>query len=174
MKNLEKEKLQTLLTIIGSNPSLRLAHFCSDGEILVDMLHDYCYPKEYEYQINCTSNSFYEENLEKFKEFDTTIVRDFSLERKSYMMQGKQYDFVFVSTVIEEEFQEEFLKRVHKIILNAGNVLIFLSKENYSERYKWIELLEACNYVATSTIDDLFEHYDVIVSKKMHGWGSSV
>jgi len=172
MKNLERDKLETLLTIIGSNPSLRLAHFCSDGEILVDMLHEYCYPKEYEYQINCTNKHFYEENVEKFKDFDTTIVRDFSLERKSYMMQGKQYDFIFVTTIIEEEFQEEFLKRLHRIILNSGNVLIFIPKGNHNERYKWIELLEECNYVATSTIDDLFEHYDVIVSKKMHGWGN--
>jgi len=171
MKNLEKNKLKTLLNIIGTNPSLHVAHFCTDGEILVDMLHDYCYPKEYLYQINSSNEIFYEENVEKFKDFKTTVVQNFSLERKSYMMQGKQYDFVFITIAIEEEFREEFLKRVHKIVLNAGNILIFIPKGDYVQRYNWVELLEETYYVATNTIDDLFEHYDVIISKKMHGWG---
>ena len=172
MKNLEKDKLKILLDIIGTNPFLRLAHFCTDGEILVDMLHDYCYSKEYLYQINCTNETFYEENIDKFKDLDTTVVRNFSLERKSYMIQGKQYDFIFVTTDIKEEFREEFLKRVHKIVLNAGNILIFIPKGDYTQRYNWIEVLEETYYVATNTIDDLFEHYDVIISKKMHGWGN--
>lgn len=171
MKNLEKDKLKTLLDIIGTNPSVRLAHFTDDGEILVDMLHEYCHPKEYLYQINCTNYSFYEESIDKFKDFETTIVRDFSLERKSYMIQGKQYDFIFITTVIEEEFREEFLKRVYRIILNAGNILIFIPKGDYAQRYNWVEILEETYYVATNTIDDLFEHYDVLISKKMHGWG---
>ncbi len=32
-------------------------------------------------------------------------------------------------------------------------------------------LLEEHYYVASNTIDDLFENYDVLISKKMHGWG---
>jgi hypothetical protein len=34
-----------------------------------------------------------------------------------------------------------------------------------------MRLLEENNYVASNTIDDLFEHYDLLISKKMHGWG---
>ena len=171
MKKLEKDKLETLLTIIGTNPSLQLAHFCDDGEILVDMLQDYCCLNDYLYHLNCTDEAFYEENREKFNGVEQIVVRNFSLNRKSYMIQAKQYDFVFITTEVEEEIREDFLKRIHKIVINAGNILIFIPKGDTAQRYNWIELLEETLYVATSTIDDLFEYYDVIISKKMHGWG---
>jgi hypothetical protein len=172
MKNLEKDKLESLLSIMGDNPLQQIVHFSNGGETLVDMLHHYCEPKAYQYEINAIENTFYEETKEKFKNSQTTVVRNFSLERKSYLIQAKQYNFAFISIDIQDDFKEDFLRRVHRIILNAGNILIFIPKSNISERYRWIDLLEETYYVATSTIDDLFEHYDVIISKKMHGWGS--
>lgn len=87
------------------------------------------------------------------------------------MTQGKQYDFMFVSANIDLSSRDDFLKKAHGIILNAGNIIIFVEKNNYDERYKWVELLEETYFVATNTIDDLFENYDIIISKKMHGWG---
>ncbi|OQX77936.1 MAG: hypothetical protein B6D54_00785 [Epsilonproteobacteria bacterium 4484_65] len=36
---------------------------------------------------------------------------------------------------------------------------------------EWRDILTEQYYVSTNIIDDLFEHYDVIVSKRMHGWG---
>jgi len=172
MKNLEKDKLETLLNIMGDNPFQQIVHFSHGGETLVDMLHYYCEPKSYQYEINVVDSTFYEICKKKFKNSETTIVRHFSLERKSYMIQAKQYNFAFISINVQDNFKEDFLRRVHRIILNAGNILIFIPKGNISERYRWIELLEETNYVATSTIDDLFEHYDIIISKKMHGWGN--
>jgi len=173
MKNLEKDKLETLLQIIGTNPSLQIAHFTQGEDTLTEALHDYCQKEEYFYQLNCTDHDSFETLLEKYKEDTKTHVRELPLERNSYMIQAKQYDFVFVTSLVEETSRDEFLKRIHKIILNAGNLIMFIAKENRSERYQWIALLEENNYVATSTIDDLFEHYDIIISKKMHGWGSS-
>jgi hypothetical protein len=87
------------------------------------------------------------------------------------MIQGKIYEYVFVTAKIEKEIRSDFVKRVHSIIKNSGNIIIFLPKGSYEERYSWIELLEDHYYVASNTIDDLFENYDVLISKKMHGWG---
>ena len=171
MKNLEKEKLQTLLKIIGSNPSQRIAHFTDGGETFIDILFDYCSPKEYLYQLNCTDGTSFQSISEKFKDSNIAKVRNLPLERKSYMMQGKQYDYIFVTSRIAEAVRDEFLKRTHKIILNAGNIVLLIPKDDYTQRYNWIELLEENYYVATNTIDDLFKNYDVIISKKMHGWG---
>jgi hypothetical protein len=67
--------------------------------------------------------------------------------------------------------RSDFLKKTHSIIKNAGMILIFLPKEERTQYYEWTALLEEHYYVASSIIDDLFEHYDVIISKKMHGWG---
>ena len=173
MKNLEKEKLQTLLEIIGSDPSQRIVHFTDGGETFIDTLFDYCFSKEYLYQINCTDSTSFENISEKFKESTIAKVRKLPLERKSYMMQGKQYDYLFVTSTVTEDVRDVFLKRAHKIILNAGNIVILIPKSDYAQRYNWIALLEENYYVATNTIDDLFEHYDVIISKKMHGWGNT-
>ena len=172
MKNIEKEKLETLLKIIGSNPSQRIVHFTDGGETFIDTLFDYCSPKEYLYQINCTDSSSFKNISETFKESTIAKVRELPVERKSYMMQGKQYDFLFVTSTVTEANRDDFLKKTHKIILNAGNIVIFVPKNDYAQRYNWIELLEENYYVATNTIDDLFENYDVIISKKMHGWGN--
>jgi hypothetical protein len=173
MKNLEKEKLQTLLEIIGSDPSQRIVHFTDGGKTFIDTLFDYCFSKEYLYQINCTDSTSFENISEKFKESTIAKVRKLPLERKSYMMQGKQYDYLFVTSSITEELRDVFLKRTYKIILNAGNIVVLIPKNDYTQRYNWIALLEENYYVATNTIDDLFEHYDVIISKKMHGWGNT-
>jgi len=171
MKNLEKDKLKILLDIIGSNPALQIAHFAQSGEIIVNMLSEYCQERDYLYQINAIDNTFYEHLSEKFKNIDTTQVKKFPLERKSYMIQGKQYDFLFVTATIDNEIRADFLKKVHHVMRNAGNIVIFISKGDLAERDNWTTLLEEKNYVATNTIDDLFENYDIIISKKMHGWG---
>jgi len=172
MKNLEKDKLETLLQIIGTNPSLQIAHFTQGEDTLIEALHDYCKTEGYHYQLNCINHGSFETLHEKYKEDTITKVRALPLERNSYMIQAKQYDFVFITSDVNETLRDDFLKRIHKIILNAGNLILFIDKENKVERYQWVALLEENNYVATSTIDDLFEHYDIVISKKMHGWGS--
>jgi len=171
MKNLEKDQVKILLNIIGSNPSLQIAHFTQSGETLIEMLNDYCQTRDYLYQINTVDADFYKKMSEKFSNADTTVVKHFPLARRSYMMQGRQYDFLFVTAVIAKEIRSDFLKRTHQIIRNAGNIIIFIPKGDLHERNSWTSLLEEHNYVATSTINDMFTYYDVIISKKMHGWG---
>ncbi len=170
MKNLEKDKLKTLLSIIKENPSLDIAHFTDQDNPLVELLNDYCTEKGYGYQLNLVDNSIEELMSQKYKS-SFTKVQSFHLKRKSYLLQAKQYDFVFITANIEEEIESDFLKRLHQVILNAGNLIIFIKKEDYILRYRWIELLEEHNYVATNTIDNLCNDYDILITKKMHGWG---
>jgi hypothetical protein len=56
--------------------------------------------------------------------------------------------------------------------LNSGNIILFIEKNNLKDRHEWTQLLEDNYFVATNTIDDMFEYYDIVISKKMHGWGS--
>ena len=171
MKNLEKDQLEILLNIIGSNPSLQIAHFAQSGDMITDMLSEYCHVRNYLYQINALDETFYNTVSEKFRDRETTVVKYFPLERRSYMMQGRQYDFIFVTAEIKDELKSAFLKRVHQIMRNAGNIIIFIPKKDREAQDHWTSLLEEHNYVATNTITDMFQHYDVIISKKMHGWG---
>ncbi len=170
MKNLEKEKLKTLLSIIKENPSLDIAHFTDQENLLVELLNEYTTQKNYGYQLNLLNSSIEEPMRQKYKSSSTSI-RVFHLQRKSYLIQAKQYDFVFVTANIDLDMESDFLKRIHQIIRNAGQLIIFIKKEDYKLRYRWIELLEEHNYVATNTIDNLCNNYDIVITKKMHGWG---
>jgi len=170
MKNLEKEKLKTLLSIIKENPSLDIAHFTDQENLLVELLNEYTTQKNYGYQLNLLNSSIEEPMRQKYKSSSTSI-RVFHLQRKSYLIQAKQYDFVFVTANIDLDMESDFLKRIHQIIRNAGQLIIFIKKEDYKLRYRWIELLEEHNYVATNTIDNLCNDYDIVITKKMHGWG---
>jgi len=173
MKNLEKEQLETLLEIIGANfmPSLQIGHFSEGGDMIIAMIKEYCEKKEYDYHLHCTNREFYEVMSQKFKEQKGIVVQNFPLQRRSYLIQAREYNFLFVTTVIDEESRESFLQRSHKIIRTAGNIILFVPKKDYKERDNWTALLEEQLYVSTSVLDDMFDHYDVIISRKMHGWG---
>ena len=108
MKNLEKDQLEILLNIIGSNPSQRIVHFTNGGETFLDTLFEYCDTKEYSYQINCTDNASFQNISEKFKKSDIVKVRELPLASRSYMMQGKQYDYLFVTSSIDEAMRDVF------------------------------------------------------------------
>ena len=172
MKTLEEDKLEQLLQIIYPGPALRIAHFSEGSHILTKTLSDFCKKNNYEYQLNCTKDVCYDKAMTKYTNQPHIKIIKFNLNRPSYMMQGKMYEYLFVTTSIEEEMRSDFLKRAHGIIKNAGIILIFLPKGSHEERDDWIALLEEHYYVATNTIDDMFEHYDVLISKKMHGWGN--
>jgi len=171
MKKIERIKLEQLLQIIPDYPMIRIAHFANSGEEMTEILAEFCRQKGYEYQLNCTEPAFYESMSEKYRDSESVKAVNFALQRPRYMIQGKLYDFVFVTAEIEDGMLDDFVKRCHPIIKNAGNILIFLPKKSYTERYEWMRLLEENYYVASNTIDDLFEEYDVLISKKMHGWG---
>jgi len=43
---------------------------------------------------------------------------------------------------------------------------------DYAQEDHWLSLLEEHFYVSTSKIDNICEHYDVLISRRMHGWGN--
>lgn len=171
MKSLELDKLKKLLTIVGPYPSTTVAHFSDSNSEVSQMIYDFCHGKSYQYQVNVTDKAFYEELRQLLGHAEGIRIIDFSLNRPKYLIQGKTYEFLFVTAHIPKDQREDFLHKAHEILRNAGNILLFIPNSSDEERYEWEKLLEKHYYVATNTIHDLFEHYDVIISKKMHGWG---
>ena len=171
MKHIELDKLQKLLQIVGPYPSTSVVHF-SDGNLEIsETIYAYCHAKSYHYQINATDKAFCEQLQRKFEDKEGIRIIDFSLKRPKYLIQGKTYEFLFVTMDLSLDQADDFLHKAHEILRNSGNILLFLPHTSDEARYSWVKLLEENYYVATNTIDDLFEHYDVIISKKMHGWG---
>lgn len=171
MKHIELDKLQTLLEIVGPYPSTSVVHFSDDNLALSETIYDFCHAKSYHYQINATEKGFCEALQERFEGREGIRIIDFSLKRPKYLIQGKTYEYLFVTMELPETQRDDFLRKAHEIIRNSGNILLFVPHGSAQARHKWEKLLEKNYYVATNTIDDLFEAYDVIISKKMHGWG---
>ena len=171
MESIEKESFAQLLRIVPDHPLIRLLHFADSGEEIPLLLDAFVNQKGYEYQINALTQPYFETMQEHFDENDAVKPVRFTLERPRYMIQGKLYDYVFVTADIPSNMRESFLQKVHPVMKNGGNILLFLTKGDRTQRWEWTALLEENYYVATSTIDDLFAHYDVVISKKMHGWG---
>ena len=170
MKNIEQARLQQLLEIIQPAPMQRIGHFSDGGQMMIEALSEFCKDKEYEYILNCTNEDFYNGSADAYNNKEWVKIKNFDLNRRSYLLHGKVYEYLFVSSVIPIESRESFLQKSHKSIKNAGLIILFVPKNDYAQIEEWSRLLEANYYVATNTID-IFENYELIVSKKMHGWG---
>ncbi len=166
MKHIELEELNRFLETIQPIPKQTIAHFCDDGIDMIARLRDFCVEREYEYRVLCTDSEFYETT----KDLDGAVVKHFPLARPNYLQQGRFYDYLFVTSIVDSSMRESFLKKAHKSIKNSGYIVIFVPQGDYMEYDEWSRLLEEHYFVATSRIE-LFRHYDIIISKKMHGWG---
>ena len=170
MTQLEEDKIDQLLSIINLYPSTEIAHFSDDNNLLSKKIYQLCKKHDYDYRLNCTSETCYKEASDRYIDAEHITVKDFDLDRPRYMTQAKLYDYLFVTSEIPDEKKSAFLQKSYAIIKNAGLILIFIPKGDLQQRHLWTELLQEHYFVASSVID-IFDAYDVIISKKMHGWG---
>lgn len=169
MKELAQIEIEKLLEIISPAPLLRIGHFSDQGTVIPHAIDHFCAAQGYEYLLNCTSESYLQSVLADTYT-DACTAKHFPLERPNYMQHGKFYDYLFVSAQIREGARVEFLKKTHRVIKNAGLILLFLPRDDRAAPAAWQTLLEEHYFVATSMID-LDAQWRVIISKKMHGWG---
>lgn len=170
MKNLEKKPIEQLLSIIPNHPATRIMHISEGGKAFCDAIKKFVKVYDFEYLLNITDAQFYEEMHKTYDDEECCKVKKITLEQRRYVMMAKQYDFLFVTTTIPNELIDEFIKRVYGHIKSAGNIILFLPKNNLENNEKWRASLEEHFFVAINTID-LFEHYEIMIAKKMHGWG---
>ena len=171
MKILEQDKIEQLLQIIQNKPAQRIVHFSDGSEELSDALLELTQNYKSQYHINCVDEIFYKDALIKYEILPHIEVTNFNLKRPRYMIQAIEYDYLIATLDWEKYDKKAFLKKSYPIIKTGGNILIFIEKEGYKMQDEWMDILEELYYVSTSIIDDIFDDYDVIVSKRMHGWG---
>ncbi len=170
MKNLEPKRVEQLLSIIPQHPATRIMQISQGGLQLSDALSSFVRDRDYEFLLNITNDIFYEEIKDRYIETMDTKVKKLKLQQRRYVSMAKMYDFVFVTAIISDEIQEQFAKTIHGHIKNAGNIIIFLPKNDLKVLDNWRQTLEDNYFVATNTID-IFDKYEILISKKMHGWG---
>jgi len=170
MKKLESKSIEQLLSIIPEHPATRIMHISDGGEELSDSFRDFVEKHDYEYLLNTPSEEFFPKAKERYAESKHCIIKKIKLQQRNYASMAKRYDYLFVTADIPEEMQEEFTKRVHPHIKNAGNIILFLPKNDLMILDRWRGYLEENFYVAINNID-MFENYEILIAKKMHGWG---
>ena len=170
MKSIENKSITQLLTIIPEHPAMRIMQISDGGEPLYRRLQSFCLAQEYEYLNNVIDNAFYESIKEESNSEALSFVKKITLEQRVYASMSKQYDFIFVSATIPEAFENEFAKKIHRYIKNAGNLILFLPKGEGLTLQRWYAHLEEHLFVAINSID-MFENYEILIAKKMHGWG---
>ena len=172
MKTLKKENIEQLLKIIQNKPGQRIVHFTSHTHPLIEPLKKLCEVYESHYHLYCTEETYYKECLAQYKEHPLIHVTNFKLRRPRYLMQGIEFDYLFTTLDYTKESKKEFLEKCYPIIRTGGNILIIIPNSNYPERDEWRDILEEQYYVSVTIIDDMFINHDVIVAKRMHGWGN--
>jgi len=171
MKILEQDKVEQLLQIIQNKPGQRIVHFSEGSHIFTKTLSELCKRYNSQYYLYCTKDVFYDKSITKYADQPHMHITKFNLHRPRYMMQGIEYDYLISTLDFTIEDKNTFLEKCYPIITTGGNIIILIPNSGYPERDEWRAILEEHYYVSTNIIDDLFEHYDVIVSKRMHGWG---
>jgi|AAUQ01.1.fsa_nt_gi hypothetical protein len=168
MSRFEEGGILELLSIIPDHPATRILHITKNEIEFVEKIKRFVEIKDYEYLIDTLDRHFLKE-IEELKSKRVSI-RYISLKDRRYVNMAKLYDFVFVTTIIPDKMLDIFLNRVHSHIRNAGNIILLLEKDRDDKKYRLYELLEKNYFVATNSLD-IFRDYEVIISKKMHGWG---
>ena len=170
MKNLEPKRVEQLLSIIPQHPATRIMQISQGGLQLSDALSSFVRDRDYEFLLNITNDIFYEKIKDRYIDNKECKVKKLKLQQRRYVSMAKMYDYIFVTASIPDEMLEQFAKTVHGHIKNAGNIIIFLPKNNLRILDNWRQTLEDNYFVASNTVD-IFEEYEVLISKKMHGWG---
>ena len=172
MKHIEPSQLKQVLEIIQSKPGQRIVHFSDGSPMLTDNLSNLCKTHDSAYHLYCTKDTCYDESIHNYKGQDHIRITKFNLRRPRYLMQGIEFDYLLVTLDFTEEDKAVFLEKCYPIIRTGGNIMIIVPNAGYAEMDEWRDILEEQYYVSVNIIDNIFEHYDVIVAKRMHGWGN--
>ena len=170
MKKIEADRLLQLMDEIYYRPYANIVHFTDNDMALCQKLAHYCEEKEFSYQLNTPDQNFFEKAKETLSKISTAKAYKMPLERPKFRIAGKEYEYLILTLEIDENQRTAFLKKAHDIIRSHGKIVIFIPKNDRTLQDRWIADLEETLFVATSVIDGIFDHYDVVLSTKMHGW----
>jgi len=172
LKILTTKIIDNLLQIIPNHPAIRVMQVAdinqniSNEDILIEKIFKFIQQRDYEFQLNLINeNNIYKD---KYNIPQISSVRFLDLNRNSFMLQAKLYDFIYISADIENI--GDFSKKIYKVIKGSGIIIIFIDKSKNNILQKWIEELENNFFVAINTID-ISDDFEILSAKKMHGWG---
>lgn len=171
MKTLDPKQVTELLEIIQSKPGQRIVHFSHTENELTPILHQVSQENDSSYYLYCTEKTFYDRSKEAYKDASHIRVVNFNTARPRYLIQGIEYDYLIATLDFREEDKATFLEKCYPIIRTGGNIIFLVPNTNTQMRDAWQRVLEEQYYVSVNIIDNIFDDFDVIVARRMHGWG---
>ena len=172
MKSIAPETVDQLLQIIHDKPGQRIIHFSEGSHILTKKLSALAQRYQSIYTLNCCNEVCYDKATAKYADLSHMNIVHFNLARPRYKIQGIEYDYLISTLDFTQKDKSEFLAKCYPIIRTGGNIILFIPHSSYAERDEWLAILEEQYYFSTNIINDMFEEYDVIVSRRLHGWGN--
>ena len=170
MIRLDPKKCAQLTQIISPHyPNQQIMHL-SDGSCdLHRTLYEVTKSKGFDYDLRLIE---WETNDLDAAAHAGCTIEAMDLNRRQYNKHAKKYDNIFTtlrSETLEADLQS-VLRKFYRILKNAG-VLVMLIEKDSPLLQSIDQELENSYYSAVGHID-IFDDYEVITAKKLHGWGA--
>ncbi len=169
MQRLDSGQVEMLMQIVSNHyPNQQIFHL-SDGR---NDLHEYLFEltkaRGYEYDLRILGEPFgYKFDPETHP---GCTIEALDLGRKAFNKHARLYEYAFITVeddLIEGDFPT-FLQKIYRMMKNSGTVILF-PKKGGSLQGDIDMMLEEGYFVAINHID-LFDRYDIVNARKMHGW----
>ncbi|BDY11880.1 hypothetical protein [Hydrogenimonas cancrithermarum] len=170
MKKLKREQTAQLMQIISTHyPNQQILHLTDGSNDLHKALYDFTKAKGFEYDLRTVASDLDEWQSEDHPGFH---LEPLDLAARQYNKHAKKYENIFVTLApaILESDPETMFKKFFRIMKNAATVAILVEKGTPMQE-EIDKKLEESYFVAINHID-IFDDYDVVTAKKMHGWGA--
>jgi len=170
MKILKRDQCNLLMQIISSHyPNQQILHLTDGCCNLHQTLFDLTKTKGYEYDLRPINSEIDDLPIQKHPDL---LIKPLKLDAVDYSLNSKRYENIFVTLDPEsiEDNSVEIFKKFFRIMKNGAVVAILIPKGesllNIIDKN-----LEESYFVAINHID-IFDDYDVVTAKKLHGWGA--
>ena len=173
MQRLDPQRTLLLTHLVSPHyPNQQILHLSDGGTDIHETLHRFTREKGFEYDlraVGCETDRF--ESLRE-EAHEGYTLEPLDLQKRQYNKHARKYDNIFVTldpSLLEGQLQP-VLKKFYRIMKN-GAILALVVPRGTALLQNIDEEIEACYFTATNHID-IFDDYDVVTTKKLHGWGA--
>ncbi len=169
MERLDKREVDMLMQIVSDHyPNQQIFHISDGNNDLHDYLFELTKRRGYEYDLRIVGDPF--ECSFDPKDHPGCTIEELDLGRKAFNKHARLYEYAFVTLedhILEDDFQL-FLQKIYRMMKNSG-IVVLMPKKDGRFRERIDTMLEDGYFVAINHID-LFDGYDIVNARKMHGW----
>lgn len=167
MKNIEQSEVEELLHIIQDKPDQQIIHISDGSHILTRSLSKWCKKHHSHYYLYCTKDVFYDKSVTKYANQPQMHIVKFNLGHPIPTIQHVKYDYLIATVDFTQQNKAVFLEKCYPVVRRGGSMIILIPSSSCTQRDEWRDILTEQYHASMKVIDDLFEQYDVIVSKRL-------